>query len=1677
MNTIETALTTASASVMPVSNSTHTFRTFLRRLSLLAILLITFVSEASSAQYVIYNGTYFLAIKNRNSIEATTTFNPATCIWTGPENGASGYMSIEYNGSTYYLNKVNNSYNLSVSTSASSRWNVNDNMIYTPVTSFWGGSTNYYLQYDSGWKTYTNANDSKNNVLYHCSIESSTGGETIKSYAINIGNVVANPTTLDHKGTSTVTVSGGSVTVTTTTTSGYNKYTLTPNSGSGDPIVLYSNSSTPVTTTETKSPTGYSWTLSSTDNASLNSSTTATTSNVVTYSTASATTTQVTVEVRALYTADGTTHQSDAVSTTITLNRVLSNPTSITAKDLTLIAGETGTVSYTLQPSGAYDQVTFDVADESIASIDMHGVATAKKAGSTRFTVTAYNYDDSEACSTSNTITVLQRCATPTVSIGNATKKVTITCAEPSDATIYYTTNGTDPTTASNVYIGPFTITSGMVKAIAVRDGWAESFVGSATFGGSGEDAGNPYLVNCTADLNYIIQHPTYHYKAIADFDASDFSGVITNFTGTFDGQYHVISGLRKPLISTANGATIKNVVLDNVNISGTGNVGGIVATAEGATRIYNCGVRATNGSTIGGGTNTGSIVGELKGNARVINCYSFADITGGTMVGGIVGRITGTVATYQNVTGNNGALVMNCIYYGKPSGTSIYPIYGGNEISDVRGVNTYNYYRLNAGYTGNYNYGSAQPIADDSYLARFEFYRSILNSHRELASLYCFADVAKYEEIGKWTLNKGIAPFPIIQEWKANTKKTLDRNIPFTANDYAGKQVGSVSATVIINGSSRTVTLPVTDMDTARWDYTYGKVVLPFANEFDGWTAETNNDTYIDRIITGWEVTSMNGGTQGNFTTTGDNRYNFADPECNEKDLYSSDNGNYVYAQGGNLVIPKGVTGITIRAHWADAVYLRDRYYDLSYDAEYANTRNIGSEITEKFNGKTVYTDLSDAIGRLPGGKDKRPADQAIVLVGNYHYNQKVVGTEFNGDKPYTIMSIDRDKDQEPDYCWYSYHTTDRTTIGPHRFDFIANVGLGMAARVKGSTPVPTIGIWHSRGWSEYTETYLGIMTECEINSSYFDGAYGGGQNGLCPWIANGGIYHQVVHSRGGAGNQLSYIRVGGKAYIKQLHPGNHDDNFHTTTLAPINVCGGEIEECYLTGRQHKATTTGNALFWCNGGYIHDFLGAYMEPVNGSVTAKIDHGLIDNFYGGGANANKPVTGNINLTVNNSYVKFFCGGPKVGDMSNGTAITINADGTTFGEFYGGGYGGTALTREMKQQNASVSFGNDLEFPLSFSNYTGVRLGKHGNVNEIGVGYDFEYFLYSGGSGIGVARFYVDYASLSLATVQKVTSTLSNCTILQDFYGGGCQGRVAGDVNSTLTSCRVVGSVFGGGYTATATPCLVYKDESPTYSKYLKATGSFTPFGTVDPDTYYWVQVNSITTPADEGKKEIYTTVDMSLMGEVAGKTTLRVDGASQVLGGVYGGGNMSRVKGTTNVTIETTDTYLINEVYGGANRADVGDNTTVNILSGKIGNVFGANNQSGTKSKDIMVNVAGGTSNYVYGAGNLAAYKGNPQVVLSDGVVKEAVFGGGFGASAIVTGDPQVKMTGGVVGYTETVDGKTFVRGGDVFGGGNAAAVQGNTSVTISGGEVKHNVYGGGNQADVSGTTNVKIGL
>lgn len=1086
----------------------------------------------------------------------------------------------------------------------------------------------------------------------------------------------------------------------------------------------------------------------------------------------------------------------------------------------------------------------------------------------------------------------------------------TLTCTE-NEGVIYYTEDGSDPTVATSnrtvLTVGQgvsFSATSGLtVMAYAHKDGYEPSAVVTKVMNISTIDTAEK-LANITGNGIYVITADITVTSPIS----------ITNFTGLLDGGYHTISGLNAPLFSATNGATIRNVVLDQVNITGgTGYVGAIVGTASGATRIYNCGVLS---GTIGGGTNVGSIAGRIEGTARVINCYSYANITGGTTVGGIVGN---NAATYTAGTPNT--LVMNCAYYGEISeGTYKYPIFGGNNITNDQGENTYNFFRYDKSttYAG---YNAAQAIFKDEYLDRFGFYQRILNSHRELAAYYAFNDVNEADEIGKWTLDKTRAPYPIVTKHLSNTRKTLDRTIPNTQEDYAGKKIKDINVTININGTQvYNGTLPVTDMDTVRWDYTYGKIVLPFANEFTGWSIGDAE------AITGWKVST--------------------------KDYYQDlnsvfDNTNYVYAQGGNYIVPEGVESITLTAYVAPAVYLSDANYDVVYNSSHTNSQGRGGATPTTYKGQMVHNSLSSAINALNlTSNETCPYEQAIVLVGNYHYNQKIESdvlpqstiSYFYTNKPFTLMSADKDNDQEPDYCFYQYHAhgSGRTLVHPARFDFLAAPGIGMAAHIEGASAVPSIGIWHCKGWFELTETYLGIMQECEIRpANFLTGS---------PWILNGGIFEEINMSstheyyyENSVNSKLTYMRIGGNVYINNFYPGTQSkDASFTTPLKPICMSGGEIVSCYMTGKQpQNSKTSGSVNFYCNGGYIHEFLGAYLEPLatDQDINIRVDHALIDNFYGGGANENQATPGNITITINNSRIGFFCGGPKFGNMVTGKNVTINATGTTFGEFYGGGYGGTALTRS-EAEGETVDFNSNRPFDLSFQNYYAAKRLKYDESLGIPVNYALQYFMYAGGGGRGVQKFNVDYARLSLAAVLgNINANLTDCTILNNYYGGGCQGSVTGNITSTLNNCKVHGSAFAGGYTANATPCLVATTQQPAYSEFIISLGFFTPFGEAQTEEFYWKpsdgehEVGS----SDDTNKYLYTSEKkFTRMGEVDGNTTIEIKGAnSHIHGSVFGGGNASKVKGNTKVHIK--DGRIDGNVFGAGNQASVTGKTDVII--------------------------------------------------------------------------------------------------------------------------------------------------
>ena len=82
--------------------------------------------------------------------------------------------------------------------------------------------------------------------------------------------------------------------------------------------------------------------------------------------------------------------------------------------------------------------------------------------------------------------TIAAPCATPAFSVaaGEVAIGTTVSLSCDTDgATIYYTTNGTTPTTRSSVYSSALTInTAQTIKAIAVKDGYANSEVASASY-------------------------------------------------------------------------------------------------------------------------------------------------------------------------------------------------------------------------------------------------------------------------------------------------------------------------------------------------------------------------------------------------------------------------------------------------------------------------------------------------------------------------------------------------------------------------------------------------------------------------------------------------------------------------------------------------------------------------------------------------------------------------------------------------------------------------------------------------------------------------------------------------------------------------------------------------------------------------------------------------------------------------------------------------------------------------------------------------------------------------------------------------------------------------------------------------------------------------------------------
>ena len=133
------------------------------------------------------------------------------------------------------------------------------------------------------------------------------------------------------------------------------------------------------------------------------------------------------------------------------------------------------------------------------------------------------------------------------------------------------------------------------------------------------------------------------NYRLMSDIELTAPWTPVSDFSGTLDGNGHVISGLQISgagfFSSTEEGAVIQNLGLEGtVNHTGFSPAGALVGRANGSTTITGCytNVAVTADSM----EHVGGIVGEARAACIIENCYSLGTLTGGTSfayAGGII--------------------------------------------------------------------------------------------------------------------------------------------------------------------------------------------------------------------------------------------------------------------------------------------------------------------------------------------------------------------------------------------------------------------------------------------------------------------------------------------------------------------------------------------------------------------------------------------------------------------------------------------------------------------------------------------------------------------------------------------------------------------------------------------------------------------------------------------------------------------------------------------------------------------------------------------------------------------------------------------------------------------------------------------------------------------------------
>ena len=762
--------------------------------------------------------------------------------------------------------------------------------------------------------------------------------------------------------------------------------------------------------------------------------------------------------------------------------------------------------------------------------------------------------------------------------------------------------------------------------------------------------------------------------------------------------------------------------------------------------------------------------------------------------------------------------------------------------------------------------------------------------------------------------------------------------------------------------------------------------------------------------------------------------------------------------------------------------------------------------------------------------GTDPAPAEGEYALHAVYGGGNKA---PYSGIPVVTVHNCDNSIEYV--YGGGNAAAVEATNVTIYGGNVIGNVfgggnGAVSAANVNGNATTKIYGgtILNVYGGSNSQGTISGAIN-VTVNSQAEN-------SGDSPCTMNiGDVYGGGNRAASNVGN-LNIVCTGTDGYINRVFGGANAAEITGNVELEINggnigsVFGGNNSEKSISG--NVTVNIGKAPNSCGVfeiGNVHG--GGYGEAtgVKGNVEVNIAGGTINgDVYGGSAlgkvNTNTNNTTKVNLTGGIIHGDAYGGG--LGDIDtkadvNGN-VTVTLDGTAFvlatttddkgntiptsGRVFGcnninGSPKGTVLV-EVLSTVARDDNGNDKDKPEKDKGiyelqavYGGGNLAAYDPTNPKATGQ----YIYSFNSET--------YGKVNFTAEEKpVQVVINGCglTSIEYVYGGGNAAATPATDVIVLGSYEI-GNVFGGGNGKDK-----YKLDGG--STWYENPGA--DVGIIDAAAYAADHTKGLYGTGKSKASVLGGTVHnlfgaSNTKGNVVTESLAYVDNANICelnVGGIYGGGNEAYMDGDSKIELGCIE--ALEEIYGGARNADVKGDIKLTISSGHFDRVFGGNNIGGTINGSITVTIDETGCNPVtigelYGCGNQAPYttpegEEDPIINLISFTSIGNVFGGGLGADAVVTGNPTVNINVEKLGKNAdrenwSYNGSTINFGNDyivqlpvhekgkigvigtVYGGGNAAAVIGNTTVKMTKGIVENTLFGGGNAANVEGSTSVTI--